>query len=89
LLQAVPSARQSVGTTTGGIGGEVSDASGAVLPDVTVTLSSEAVIGNGGMRATQTAEDGLYRFPALPPGEYSLLFSLEGFRTVRRTHGAR
>jgi len=84
LLQAFLSARQTVGTTTGAISGRVTDASGAVLPGVTITLSSEAVIGNRGTRATQTGGDGLYRFPALSPGDYSLLFWLEGFTTVSR-----
>ena len=84
LLQAFLTARQTVGTTTGAISGKVTDASGAVLPGVTITLSSEAVIGNRGTRATQTGGDGLYRFPALSPGDYSLLFWLEGFSTVSR-----
>jgi carboxypeptidase family protein len=84
LLQAFLSARQTVGTTTGAISGKVTDASGAVLPGVTITLSSEAVIGNRGTRATQTGGDGLYRFPALSPGDYSLLFWLEGFSPVSR-----
>ena len=83
-LQAYPEARQAVDTTTGAISGRVTDASGAVLPGVTITLSSEAVIGNRGTRATQTGGDGLYRFPALSPGDYSLFFWLEGFSTVSR-----
>ena len=83
-LQAYPEARQAVDTTTGAISGKVTDASGAVLPGVTITLSSEAVIGNRGTRATQTGGDGLYRFPALSPGDYSLLFSLEGFSPISR-----
>jgi hypothetical protein len=81
LLQAIPEARQTIDTTTGGINGEVTDASGAVLAGVTIVLSSEEVIGNRGTRTTSTDGEGLYRFPALPPGEYSLLFSLAGFST--------
>ena len=84
LVASVPEARQAVDTTTGAISGKVTDASGAVLPGVTITLSSEAVIGNRGTRATQTGGDGLYRFPALSPGDYSLFFWLEGFSTVSR-----
>jgi Carboxypeptidase regulatory-like domain/TonB dependent receptor-like, beta-barrel len=84
FLQASVEGHQAVGTTTGAISGKLTDASGAVLPGVTIALSSEAIMGNDGTRATVTGADGLYRFPALPPGEYSLLFSLEGFRTVSR-----
>ena len=84
LLQASIEGHQAAGTTTGAIGGKLTDTSGAVLPWVRITLSSEAVIGNDGTRATVTGADGLYRFPALPPGEYSLLFSLKGFTSVSR-----
>jgi hypothetical protein len=84
FLQADLEARQAVGTTTGAISGKVTDSSGAVLPGVRITSSSDAVIGNGGTRATVTAGNGLYRFPALPPSEYSLLFVLGGFRTSSR-----
>jgi Carboxypeptidase regulatory-like domain len=77
-------AGQAVTTTTGAVSGKVTDSTGAALPGVTITISSEAVIGNRGTRSAVTSADGLYRFPALPPGEYSLLFTLEGFRAVRR-----
>jgi len=82
FLQPALAAGQAVGTTTGAINGKATDASGAILPGVTITLSSDAVIGNGGSRTTVTGGDGRYRFPALPPGEYALLFSLEGFKNV-------
>jgi hypothetical protein len=65
--------------------GAVTDSSGAVLPGVTVTASSEAVLG--GTRTTVTDENGVYRFPALPPGTYIVKIELSGFRTV--THDAR
>ena len=61
--------------------GTVTDESGAVLPGVTVALKGEAVVG------TQTAvsgPQGVYRFPALPPGTYDLTFTLAGFGTLRR-----
>jgi Carboxypeptidase regulatory-like domain len=84
FLQESVEAGQAVDTTTGAINGKVTDESGGVLPGVTITVSSEAVIGHGGRRAIETGADGLYRFSALPPGEYSLLFSLAGFRTAKR-----
>jgi hypothetical protein len=78
-------AGQIVGATTGAINGKITDNTGAVLPGVTIVASSDAVIGSRGTRTAVTRGDGLYRFPALPPGDYTLLFTLDGFRTVRRT----
>ena len=65
--------------------GTVTDSSGAVLPGVTVTAASEAVIG--GPRTAVTDENGVYRFPALPPGTYTVKVELSGFRTVPRKLG--
>jgi carboxypeptidase family protein/TonB-dependent receptor-like protein len=62
--------------------GTVSDASGAILPGVTVTVSSESLIG--GSRTAVTDENGVYRFPSLPPGAYEVKFELAGFRLVSR-----
>src|SRR5205823_11063622 len=67
--------------TTGTIVGTVTDESGAVLPGVTATLQGAGVAGQP---TTVTGSDGAYRFPSLPPGEYSLTFTLQGFSTVRR-----
>lgn len=69
---------QTVGTTTGSIVGTVRDTTGAVLSRVAITISSSAIMG---VRTTSTAADGTYRISALPPGEYRLSFSLNGFRT--------
>ena len=68
-------------TLTGTIAGKVTDESGGVLPGVTVTLSGPAVMG------TQTAisnERGLYRFPAVNNGTYTLKFELAGFAPLVR-----
>src|SRR5206468_3458823 len=54
---------------------------GAVLPGVTVTASSPSMIG---IQTQTTNENGSYRFPAVPPGVYSLTFDLTGFSTVKR-----
>src|SRR4029453_8232189 len=69
---------QTVGTTTGSIVGTVRDTTGAILPRVAITISSSAIMG---VRPTSTAADGTYRISALPPGEYRVSFSLNGFRT--------
>src|SRR5262245_20329090 len=65
----------------GRINGTVTDNSGAVLPGVTVTASSPALI-QPQVQVSGAAGD--YRFPALPPGVYDITFELSGFQTVKR-----
>ena len=83
VLLAVPSAFAQGGgaSSTGSISGEVKDAQGGVLPGVTVTATSPAQIG---ALSAVTNEAGIYRFPAVPPGEYSLMYELAGFGPVKR-----
>jgi hypothetical protein len=64
------------------ITGTVRDASGAVLPGVTVEVSSPALIEQ--KRAVVTEGNGQYRVVDLRPGTYIVTFSLEGFEMVRR-----
>jgi hypothetical protein len=64
------------------IAGVVKDASGAVLPGVTVEASSAALIE--GSRSAVTDAAGAYKITDLRPGEYTVTFSLTGFRSVRR-----
>ena len=77
-LGAVAAQRQSLGT----IAGSVKDASGAVLPGVTVEASSPALIEK--VRTAVTDGAGQYRIVNLPPGTYVITFTLTGFSTVRR-----
>ena len=67
--------------TTGSLRGTVTDASGAVLPGATVTISSDALIG--GSRTTTTNEVGVFRFPSLPVGAYTVEIELAGFVSHR------
>jgi hypothetical protein len=60
----------------------VRDASGGVLPGVTVAASSPALIE--GQRVVVTDGSGQYRVIDLRPGVYVLTFTLPGFSTVRR-----
>jgi hypothetical protein len=64
------------------ITGQVRDASGAVLPGVTVEASSAALIEK--VRSAVTDGTGQYRIELLPPGTYSVNFTLAGFSTVVR-----
>jgi len=68
--------------TLGTIAGSVKDASGAVLPGVTVEVSSPALIEK--LRSVVTDGGGLYRIVNLPPGIYTVSFSLPGFNTSLR-----
>jgi Carboxypeptidase regulatory-like domain len=79
-LLALPcvSAAQVLGT----VAGTVKDASSAVLPGVTVEVSSPALIEK--VRSSVTDGSGQYRIINLPPGNYTVTFSLTGFSTVRR-----
>lgn len=81
LLAVSLAGAQTVSATTGAINGKVTDNTGAILPGVTVTISSSALMGT---RTAVTNEEGLYRFPAVPPGEYKVVFELAGFTTVAR-----
>jgi hypothetical protein len=69
------------GQSTGGnIRGVVNDSEGKPLPGVTVTIASKALLG--GTRTTYTNELGVFRFPSLPIGSYSIDFAMEGFDKV-------
>jgi hypothetical protein len=69
---------QALGT----IAGSVKDASGAVLPGATVEAASPALIEK--VRTAVTDGQGLYRIVNLPPGTYTVTFTLPGFNAVRR-----
>ncbi|MGC4082367.1 MAG: carboxypeptidase-like regulatory domain-containing protein [Vicinamibacterales bacterium] len=62
--------------------GVVRDTSGAVLPGVTVEAASPVLIEK--TRSVITDDSGGYRLVDLRPGTYSLMFSLEGFSSVKR-----
>jgi hypothetical protein len=67
--------------TLGTITGEVKDSTGAVVPGATVTVVNKAT---NATRTTQTNAVGLYDFPALPPGTYTVSSELQGFKTATR-----
>src|SRR5450755_3531771 len=62
--------------------GVVKDATGAVLPGVTVEASSPALIEK--VRSVTTDAAGAYRIENLRPGTYTITFSLPGFSAVKR-----
>src|SRR5881275_1333573 len=80
LLALLPAAASA---QTSAIAGIVKDASGAVLPGVTVEASSPALIEKARSVVTDTA--GQYKIVDLSPGAYEVTFTLPGFKTVHRT----
>ncbi len=77
LLFAQPVASQTV---TGTLFGRVLDAGDLPLPGASVSVSSPQLIGGAQTRVTDG--NGEYRFPALPPGDYSMNAEMSGFATV-------
>lgn len=69
--------------TVGGIRGEVTDPSGAVIPNATVTVS-----GAGLMRPQEMKTDaaGTYAFLTLPPGMYEVTATADGFVPTKRVN---
>jgi len=74
LLQSVAVAQ----VTTADIVGRVTDATGALLPGATVTITNE---GTGEVRSAPTNESGDYAFNLLPIGSYAIKVELQGFGT--------
>src|SRR6266567_4026990 len=64
---------------TGEIFGKVTDSSGAVLPGVTVTLTSPVLLQP---LTAVTSDTGTFQFPRLEIGTYTVKFDLVGFKTV-------
>ena len=66
-------------SATGNIFGNVTDASGAVLPGASVTVTGEV-----GTRSTVSGSDGSFRFLNMSYGDYTVTVSLQGFGTGAR-----
>ena len=64
------------------LAGVVKDSSGAVLPGVTVEASSPVLIEKA--RTAISDGTGQYRIESLPPGTYTVSFTLSGFAVVKR-----
>ena len=79
LLLAAPAMAQ-LGSS--GIAGVVKDATGAVLPGVTVEAASPALIEK--VRTVVSDGEGQYKIVSLSPGTYSVTFTLPGFGSVKR-----
>ena len=66
---------------SGDVEGAITDASGAVVPNASVTLKST---DTGSTQTTASNASGAYRFTLLKPGHFTVSVSLDGFRTAER-----
>jgi hypothetical protein len=67
------------GQSTGSIGGTVTDAAGAVIPNASVTVQSQ---GTGESHASRTDASGIYLVPSLPVGTYRIEVKSPGMQTT-------
>jgi outer membrane receptor protein involved in Fe transport len=67
---------------TSALTGTVTDQTGAVVPNATVTATN---VGTNATRTVTTGADGVYRIPLLEPGNYRVRISAQGFKTAEVT----
>jgi Carboxypeptidase regulatory-like domain/TonB dependent receptor len=79
VLMLAASLAASAQVTGGAVNGAVSDAAGAAVPSATVTLTSKTT---GQALNTQTTDSGVYNFPNVAVGEYTIKFENTGFAPV-------
>src|SRR6266852_1754069 len=78
LLPWVPSLTAQTGSTAA-LTGTVTDPTGAVVPNVTVTATNT---GTNRSRTVTTGADGVYSIPLLEPGPYRVRYSAQGFKAA-------
>ena len=79
MLLAVASVALAQGT--GEITGTITDATGGVVPGVSVSVTN---VATGAARHATSNEAGVYSVPALPPATYTVVVELQGFQTQTR-----
>ena len=80
LFLAVPLRTPAQGETTSAIEGQVTDASGGVIPGATVTITNR---DTGSQRSLKTDDEGRFNFPQLRPGTYSVKVEAAGFDSLQ------
>jgi hypothetical protein len=78
-ILSIPAVGQSL--VSGDIAGTITDPSGAVVPNATVTLKNN---GTGQTQTTTTNSSGAYRFSLLPPAQYTVSAEASGFQNVEK-----
>src|SRR5580693_7253469 len=69
-------------TTTGELGGTVTDPTGAVVTNASIVLTS---VATGAKQSTQTNATGAYHFALVQPGTYKVAANASGFQGVDKT----
>src|SRR5260370_41407350 len=82
VIVGLPGGLHGQAVVGGRLTGTVTDAAGAVVADVAVTLTNDA---NGIKFTTKTNEAGSYTFANLDPERYMLSTQMEGFAPVSLT----
>jgi len=82
LLVAFADSHPAAQGAIGSILGTISDSSGSVVPGATVTARNT---GTGAIQVATSDEQGRYRIPVLPVGDYEVQTELSGFQTVVHT----
>lgn len=83
LLFALGAASTMAQTFRGAINGSVTDSSGAMISEASVTALHDAT---GVLRTTATSSAGEYSFPDLPLGTYTVTIRKQGFQESKRTN---
>jgi Carboxypeptidase regulatory-like domain len=79
VMSMALSAASRAQTATGQFNGHVYDQNGAVVPDASVSLEDTQTHVT---RTTKTNGEGLYQFPLIAPGEYTISVTQTGFQTA-------
>src|SRR6266436_6307974 len=72
---------QGFAQTTAGVTGVVTDSSGALVPGAMIVVTN---LDTGARRETATNESGVYQFPLLQPGRYTITTRKQGFKQMTR-----
>ena len=80
LLSGLDSA--ALAQSTASLSGMVTDASGAVVPNASVTATNQ---GTGVASVTQVDNSGAYLFPGLPIGMYRIEVTAANFQTAEKS----
>jgi hypothetical protein len=81
LLSVVLASVSFAQRQTGSLSGQIIDKEGNALPGATVTIFGPSLLG---VNSYVTSDTGLFRFPALLPGEYEVRAEMPGFKTTIR-----
>ena len=82
LILAMFAVVRASGQSTGAISGTVSDPTGAAVSEASVTVKN---VATGQSRSVQTNTSGVFLFPDLPIGSYTMEITKAGFETQKRT----